>query len=71
MEKYRDTELTIPEIAEELGVSYLLEGSAQKYDDEIKVIIQLIDGASDGHLWSQDYTRDFEDNGHCDFSFHL
>ncbi len=61
VEKYRDTKLTIPEIAEELGVSYLLEGSAQKYDDEIKVNTQLIDGGTDGHIWSEDYTRDFED----------
>jgi TolB-like protein/AraC-like DNA-binding protein len=61
VEKYRNSKLTIPEIAKELGVSYLLEGSAQKYNDEIKVITQLIDGANDRNIWSEDYTRDFED----------
>lgn len=61
VEKYRDTKLTIPEIAKDLGVSYLLEGSAQKYGNEIKVITQLVDGISDRNIWSEDYTRDYED----------
>ena len=57
-EKYRYHQKTIPEIAEELQVSYIVEGSGQKIGHRIVLNIQLIDGASDSHLWSKQYRRE-------------
>ena len=61
VEKFREASMTIPEIAAELGVDYILEGSAQKYDNDIRIITQLIKADSDEHLWSEEYTRKFKD----------
>ena len=61
VEKYRGSSMTIPEIGNELAVSFILEGSAQKYGNEIKIWTQLVDVDSDVPIWSQDYTRKFED----------
>lgn len=62
VEKYRHvTSKTIPEIADELHVTYILEGSAQKYREEIRINAQLINALNDQYVWSQDYTRQFED----------
>ncbi|MDH5367974.1 MAG: helix-turn-helix domain-containing protein, partial [Cyclobacteriaceae bacterium] len=61
VEQYRITTKTIPEIAKELGVSYILEGSAQKYGEEIRITTQLINAETDDQIWSQDYTQTFED----------
>lgn len=57
-EKYRHHQKTAPEIARELQVSYIVEGSGQKIGDRIVLNIQLIDGASDRHLWSKQYRRE-------------
>ena len=61
MEQYRETTKTIPEIAKELGVSYILEGSVQKNNDEIRVITQLIDAKNDKHISSTDIKKDYKD----------
>lgn len=60
-EKYRDSDKSIPEMAEELNVSYLVEGSGQKLGDQIVLNIQLIEGATDRHLWSKQYRREVSD----------
>ncbi|WP_462247277.1 helix-turn-helix domain-containing protein [Ekhidna sp.] len=60
-EKYRNTNKTIPEIAEELNVSYFVEGSGQKIGDQILLNIQLIDASSDRHLWAEQYNREVVD----------
>lgn len=60
-EKYRATDKSAPEIAEELKVSYLIEGSGQKIDGRIVLNIQLIEGATDKHLWSKQYRREAND----------
>jgi TolB-like protein len=57
-EKYRNTSKSIPEIARELGVNYFVEGSGQKIGDRILLNIQLIDAATDRHLWSKQYRRE-------------
>jgi len=57
VEIYRNSEKRIPEIAEELGVTYFVEGSGQKIGNEILLNIQLVDGASDTHLWAEQYQR--------------
>lgn len=61
VEKYRENPKTIPQIARELNVSYLVEGSGQKIGDRILLSIQLIDGLSDRHLWSEQYSRQVSD----------
>jgi len=60
-EKYRTNAKTTPEIAKELNVTYLVEGSGQKIGDRIVLNIQLVDGKSDRHLWSRQYRRQAED----------
>ena len=56
--RYKDTEKSIPEIADELGVRYLLEGSVRKVGDELRISGQLIDARTDEHLWAESYDRD-------------
>jgi len=60
-ETYRNSPKRIPEIASELGVATILEGSAQKFGDQIRITVQLIDGKTDNHLWSEEYDRDWGD----------
>ena len=57
---FRNTDKKIPEIAEELGVSYVLEGSVRLVKDRIKIITQLIN-ANDEHIWSKEYEENAED----------
>jgi TolB-like protein len=54
--RYRNSRMPITEIALELGVDALIEGSLLRIDDKIEVTIQLIDGRSDKHLWAERYT---------------
>jgi TolB-like protein/AraC-like DNA-binding protein/Tfp pilus assembly protein PilF len=61
VEKYRNNAKTIPEMASELNVTYFVEGSGQKVGDRIVLTIQLIDGATDRHLWSRQYRRETKD----------
>jgi len=55
---YRDSQLPATDIAEELGVDALVEGSLLREGSKIEVTIQLIDGRSDEHLWAERYARD-------------
>ncbi len=61
VEKYRTSPRTIPEIAKELNVNYLIEGSGQKIDDQILLSVQLIEAPGDKHLWSSQYDREAKD----------
>jgi TolB-like protein len=58
---YRDTEKTIPEIAAELGVAYILEGSVQRSGNRVRVTGQLINALTDEHLWARNFDRDLTD----------
>ncbi|WP_299550424.1 adenylate/guanylate cyclase domain-containing protein [Seonamhaeicola sp.] len=55
--QYKDTQKTIPEIARELGVAYILEGSIRKYGDAIRITAQLINADDDEHLWAENYDK--------------
>jgi TolB-like protein len=55
VEKYRNTDKTISEIAEELNVSYLVEGSGQRINDQVLLNIQLIDASNDTPIWTEQY----------------
>ena len=61
VEQYRFTAKSVPEIAKELNVSYILEGSGQKYGDEIRLTVQLIDAINDRHIWSSPYDRNIKE----------
>jgi TolB-like protein/AraC-like DNA-binding protein len=61
VEKYRNTNKQIPEIAKELNVNYFIEGSGQKIGDQILLNIQLIEGPDDKHLWARQYRRRTDD----------
>jgi TolB-like protein/DNA-binding winged helix-turn-helix (wHTH) protein len=56
--RYRDSQLHAAEIAKELGVDALVEGSLLRHGSEIQISIQLIDGRSDEHLWAERYARE-------------
>jgi len=60
-EKYRDTKKSIPEMAKELNVGYFVEGSGQKIGDKILLNIQLIEAATDKHVWAKQYRRETSD----------
>ncbi|MBT8180939.1 MAG: hypothetical protein KJO53_05060, partial [Eudoraea sp.] len=59
---YKESGKSMPEIASELGVTHILEGSFQKSGDKIKVNLQLIDGPSDNHFWAHEYLGDWNSN---------
>lgn len=61
VEKYRNSSMGIREIAKELNVSYLVEGSGQKVGDRVMLNIQLIEASTDTHLWAEQYNRNVED----------
>jgi len=52
---------SVPEIAGELNVSYIVEGSVQRYGDKARVTVQLIDAINDDHIWAENYDRDIVD----------
>jgi TolB-like protein/Tfp pilus assembly protein PilF len=58
---YKDTRKTLPEIAQELNVDAIVEGSVLRDGDRVRITAQLIDGASDQHLWTEEYERDMKD----------
>ena len=58
---YKDKDIDIREIAGQLGVSKILEGSVQQNGDRVRVVAQLIEADSGFHLWSNTYDFDLED----------
>lgn len=59
---YRGTTKTIPVIAQELNVDAIIESSLQRSGDRVRVVVQLIDGATDEHIWAQTYERPVGDS---------
>ena len=59
--KYKDTKLSAKEIGEEIGVSYILQGSVRKAKNRLRITLQLIDAKNDIHLWSEAFDRDLTD----------
>ncbi len=58
VEKYRGTDLSLPEIAGALGVDAVIESSLRVADDRVRITVQLIDGQTDRHLWAETYDRE-------------
>ena len=56
--QYRDTKKPMPQIARELGVAYILEGSVRRSGNQVRITGQLIRAANDEHLWAKSYDRE-------------
>lgn len=54
---YKGANVDVRQVADELGVRYVLEGSVRRSAERIRVIAQLIDGTTGGHVWSERYDR--------------
>jgi TolB-like protein len=59
--RYADTDMSIPEIADELNVETVMEGSVRYAGDQVRVTAQLIDPNTGAHIWSEEYDRDLAD----------
>jgi TolB-like protein/DNA-binding winged helix-turn-helix (wHTH) protein len=59
--RYKGTSKSLPEIARELGVDAVLEGSFVRSSQQVRVTAQLIEARTDTHLWSGEYTREMRD----------
>jgi len=55
---YKGTKKTLPEIARELGVDAIVEGSMVREDKQVRITAQLIDARTDQHIWARSYVRD-------------
>lgn len=59
--QFRGSEVHIPTVAKQLGVSNVLEGSVRKSGTRVRITAQLIDAENDQHLWSETYDRELND----------
>ncbi len=55
---FKGKDISIPEIAEKLGVDHVLEGSVRMAGDRVRITTQLIEVSTDSHLWSESYDRE-------------
>jgi len=60
-QKYKSAPDNLREIAKQLGVSNILEGSVQRAADQVRVTVQLINATNDAHLWAESYDRALTD----------
>jgi adenylate cyclase len=58
---YKGKPVKIQQIAEELAVRYVLEGSVQRSDDRVRITVKLIDATAGYHLWAENYDREVKD----------
>jgi len=58
---FKGKDVSIPEIAQKLGVKHVLEGSVRMAGDRVRITTQLIDVETDSHLWSASYDRELSD----------
>jgi adenylate cyclase len=58
---YKGKAVSVKQVAEELGVRHVLEGSVQREGERIRITAQLIDGLSGRHIWAERYDREFKD----------
>jgi TolB-like protein/Flp pilus assembly protein TadD len=59
--QYKNTTKRISEISRELGVGTLIEGSVRKSGNKLRITIQVIDSATEGHLWAENYNKQMDD----------
>jgi adenylate cyclase len=58
---YKGRRISIPDVARDLRVRYVLEGSVRKAGNRVRITAQLIEGPTDKHLWAERYDRDLDD----------
>jgi adenylate cyclase len=58
---YKGKPVKVPQVSEELGVRYVLEGSVQKLSNNLRINAQLIDATTDHHIWADRFDRNLED----------
>src|SRR6266404_5329124 len=58
---FKSTPDNLPQIAKQLGVAHILEGSVQRSNDQVRVNVQLINALTDAHLWADTYDRKLTD----------
>jgi adenylate cyclase len=58
---YKGRAVNLREVAEKLGAQYIVEGSVRKSGDRLRVTVQLIDTATDAHIWAERYDRKIDD----------
>jgi len=58
---FKNKNVRIPQVARELGVSHVLEGSVRKAGGRVRITAQLIDGVAGDHVWAERYDRDLND----------
>ena len=58
---YKGKAVKVQKVAEELGVRYVVEGSVQRSEDRIRILVQLIDAITGRHLWSERYDRELKE----------
>lgn len=61
VEQYRESAKSAREIAAELGVSALLEGSVQRNNNEVRIDVRLVDGVTEEQVWAKSYDRELKD----------
>jgi TolB-like protein/DNA-binding winged helix-turn-helix (wHTH) protein len=59
--RYKKTDKSLPEIAHELNVDGIIEGTVQHSGDRVRITAQLIEGSTDRHVWANGYERDLRD----------
>jgi len=59
--RYKNVQKPLPEIAQELNVDAIVEGSVSRSGNRVRITAQLIDGRTDRHLWAEDYERSLDD----------
>jgi TolB-like protein len=60
-QRFKSAPKNLPEIAKQLGVANILEGTVQKADNQVRVHVQLISARNDSHLWAEKYDRKVTD----------
>jgi len=60
-QRFKSSPDNLPQIAKQLGVANILEGTVQKAADQVRVNVQLINAASDAHLWAESFDRKLTD----------
>jgi TolB-like protein/Tfp pilus assembly protein PilF len=60
-QRYKTAPTDLREIAKQLGVANILEGSVQKSNDQVRITVQLINALNDSHLWAETYDRKLTD----------
>ncbi len=58
---FKGKSVEVPQVAKQLDVSHVLEGSVRKAGNRVRITAQLIDGATGNHLWAERYDRDLDD----------